>query len=38
MGQDFVKKADLQIYLDDQIKEAVNKIVKKTETEDDRPE
>ncbi|MBM3939104.1 MAG: hypothetical protein FJ333_10710, partial [Sphingomonadales bacterium] len=33
MGQDFVKKAALQNYLDDQIKAAVNKIVKKTETE-----
>jgi len=38
MGRDYVKKADLQAYLDDQIKEAVNKIVKKTEEEDDRPE
>jgi len=40
MGRDFVKKADLQAYLDDQIKEAVNKIVQKTKTEaeDDRPE
>jgi len=38
MGRDYVKKADLQAYLDDQIKEAVNKIVKKTEAEDDRPE
>jgi len=39
MGRDFVKKADLQAYLDDQIKEAVNKILKtKPEAEDDRPE
>jgi len=38
MGRDFVKKADLQAYLDDRIKEAVTKIVKRTETEDDRPE
>jgi len=38
MGRDYVKKADLQAYLDDQIKEAVNKIVKKTEVEDDWPE
>jgi len=39
MGRDFVKKADLQAYLDDQIKEAVNKILKKKpEAEDDRPE
>jgi len=39
MGRDFVKKADLQAYLDDQIKEAVNRIVKtKPEAEDDRPE
>jgi len=39
MGRDFVKKADLQAYLDDQIKEAVNKILKKKPVEeDDRPE
>jgi len=40
MGRDFVKKADLQSYLDDQIKEAVKKIVQKMkpEAEDDRPE
>jgi len=39
MGRDFVKKADLQAYLDDQIKEAVKKIVKtKPLEEDDRPE
>jgi len=39
MGRDFVKKADLQAYLDDQIKEAVKKIVKtKPVEEDDRPE
>jgi len=39
MGRDFVKKADLQAYLDDQIKEAVKKIVKTKPTEeDDRPE
>jgi len=38
MGRDYVKKADLQAYLDDRIKEAVDKIVKKTEAEDDRPE
>jgi len=39
MGRDFVKKADLQAYLDDQIKEAVNKILKrKPVEEDDRPE
>jgi len=39
MGRDFVKKADLQAYLDDQIKEAVKKIVKTTPLrEDDRPE
>ncbi|MBM3938837.1 MAG: hypothetical protein FJ333_09340 [Sphingomonadales bacterium] len=40
IGRDFVKKADLQAYLDDQIKEAVNKIVQKMkpEAEDDRPE
>jgi len=41
MGRDFVKKADLQAYLDDQIKEAVNKILKtkpEPEAEDDRPE
>jgi len=38
MGPDFVKKADLQNYLDNQTKAAVEKIVKKAETEDDRPE
>jgi len=38
MVQDFVKKSDLQNYLDDQIKQAVERIVKKSETEDDRPE
>jgi len=39
MGRDYVKKADLQSYLDAQIKEAVKKIVKKTDfEEDDRPE
>jgi len=39
MGRDFVKKADLQAYLDDQIKEAVKRIVKtKPVEEDDRPE
>jgi len=38
MGRDFVKKAELQSYLDDQIKEEVGKIVKKSETEDNRPE
>jgi len=39
MGRDYVKKADLQSYLDDQIKEAVKKIVKKADfEEDDQPE
>jgi len=38
MGRDYVKKADLQAYLDDQIKEAVKKIVVKPADEDDRPE
>jgi len=34
MGQDFVKKSELQSYLDVQIKAAVEKIVKNTEAED----
>jgi len=40
MGRDYVKKADLQAYLDEKIKEAVEKIVKSTNTnvEEDRPE
>jgi len=38
MGRDFVKKADLPNYLDDQIKTAVEKIVKKVEVEEDWPE
>jgi len=39
MGRDFVKKTDLQAYLDDRIKEAVNKILKKKPVEeDDQPE
>jgi len=38
MGRDFVKKADLQAYLDVQIKEAVKKIVTRPAEEDDRPE
>jgi len=38
MGRDYVKKADLQAYLDEKIKEAVEKIVKNTDVEEDRPE
>jgi len=39
MGRDYVRKADLQAYLDDQIKEAVKTILKTTPVEeDDRPE
>jgi len=39
MGQDFVKKSELQNYLDVQIKAAVEKIVvKNTEDEGERPE
>jgi len=38
MGRDFVKKAELQSHLDEQIKAAVEKIVNKIEDGDDRPE
>jgi len=38
MGRDFVKKSELQGYLDVQIKAEVEKIVKKAEAEDDQPE
>jgi len=38
MGRDCVKKAELQTYLDEKVKEAVEKIVKKSEVEEDKPE
>jgi len=38
MGRDFVKKADLQSYLDDKIREAVEKIVTRNDEPEDRPE
>jgi len=38
MGRDFVKKAELQSHLDEQIKAAVEKIVKKIKDGDDRHE
>jgi len=38
MGRDHVKKADLQSYLDDKIREAVEKIVMRNDEPEDRPE